>query len=77
MASPFETLKAESFGPFGELFRLLKEKDKDCPEPDCDKILSSCCGLELNSVFGSYPLTVQCSGCKKEFLLRSVFKSTE
>ena len=75
--SPFEKLNYDDFkgSKVGEFFKLMKDKDKDCPQPDCDKLVSPCCSVAVTVVFGSIPLEVQCSACGTTFFLKKLITS--
>ena len=73
--SPFEPLDYSKFDTkIGEFFKLMKEKDKDCPQQDCDKILSPCCNLEVSVIFATLPVEVKCV-CGKSFFLKNLVRA--
>jgi len=55
-----------------DLYRRIK-KDP-CLEEDCSEVVSPCCGVVVDMVFGSLPLEVQCSVCGKTYVLRNLIK---
>jgi len=76
--SPFNSLEdviknQNTSGKFEEFFRRMKRKNGECPEDDdCGEVISPCCELKVVIIFGSLPLKVECSKCKKKFLLKNI-----
>lgn len=70
----------EDGAKINEFFQLLlksKQTDKSpCPDSDedCSDLLSSCCDAILSTVFGTLPLEVECSACKKLYFLRDIIQ---
>ncbi len=47
--------------------------DEDCrKDEDCDEVISPCCSSEMEIVFGSFPVEVECKDCKTKYLFRDL-----
>lgn len=59
---------------FFKLFTKVNDKaqGKDCPDNDCDDLLSKCCNKGMVTVFGTMPLLVKCVKCDKTYVLREL-----
>jgi hypothetical protein len=70
----------EENSKINEFFQLLlksKQPSGDpCPDSDddCSDLLSSCCDAILTTVFGTLPLEVECSSCKKLYFLKDILE---
>lgn len=64
-----EGLKNKTSTFFSKLF-----SQEDCPQEDCEELTSPCCSKKLNTIFGSFPVKVECELCKMTFLLKEVLK---
>jgi len=70
--------KKEKVEEFAGLMNRAAKQDEDCPEEDedCNEMLSPCCRAKIKSVFGSLPLVIECTECKKKHLLADVVRGS-
>lgn len=70
-----ENSAEDAFSKLGEFFTLMEKSAGKVPcleGEDCSELTSPCCEKELETVFGSLPLVVFCTSCKKEYILREL-----
>ena len=62
----------EAQSKISEFMSHLYKSEEDCKDDDCEELNCPECQGQLESVFGTLPLQVECKSCKRKFVLREL-----